>query len=348
MNISIIIPTRNRALQLAETLESIAIQQLNNNIEVIVIDNGSNDNTKDMVIHFVKRIPNLIYKFDDMPGLLTGRHLGAEIASGEILCFLDDDVGLNPNYLKHLANTFSNNPSIHLATGPCLPKFEITPPKWLEYFWDKTLYGKCCSWLSLLDFGNIEIDISPMFMWGLNFCIRKSTLIDLGGFHPDCIPDHLQQFQGDGETGLASKAIKNGISTKYIPGLMLKHYVAKNRLTFEYFKRRAFYQGVCNSFTSLRITNNPQENIQKKRKEVKTIKKKLRDRLHPFYRWIKLLAPSKKKRLPKDIKILFDNLAQIEADGYNFHQLHFNNNRHVKDWVLKENYWDYKLPLNDR
>lgn len=344
MKISIIIPTRNRALQLSKTLESISIQELNNDIEIIVIDNGSNDNTKDIVSHFVKRIPNLIYKFDDMPGLLTGRHLGAEIASGEVLSFLDDDVELNPNYLRHLANTFTNNPSIHLATGPCLPEFEITPPKWLEYFWDKTSNGKYCTWLSLLDFGNAEMDISPMFIWGLNFCIRKSTLVELGGFHPDCIPDHLQQFQGDGETGLASKAIKNGISAKYIPGLKLKHYVPKSRLTLEYFKKRAFYQGVCNSFANLRITNHHQENASKERKEIKSIKKKLRDKLHPYYRWIKLLVLPETKSLPKDVKILLNNLAQAEADGYNFHQLYFSNDKDVKDWVLKETYWDYKLP----
>ncbi|MGN7986709.1 glycosyltransferase family A protein [Pedobacter sp. 22226] len=344
MTISIIIPTLNRATLLKATLESIARQNLDNNIEVIIIDNGSIDNTKEIVECFITKIPTILYEFNEIPGLLTGRHRGAEMASGEVLCFLDDDVELNSNYVKNLYDSFLMNNDLHLATGPCLPDYETAPPVWLRYFWEKAYEGNYCSWLSLLDFGNNEVDIDPNFVWGLNFCIRKSTLISLGGFHPDCIPEHLQKFQGDGETGLTLRAIKNNLSAKYIPGLMLKHYVPKSRLTFEYFKKRAFYQGVCNSYTNLRIANQPQEETNKGKEEVKPLKKKLRDRLHPYYRWVKIFVSKSKKPLPKEIKALFNSLAQTETDGYNFHQSHFNNDRIVKEWVLKENYWDYNLP----
>lgn len=334
--ISIIIPTLNRSNLLDATLNSIVNQLHKVQLEVIVIDNGSIDDTKEIVTRYINVIPNLIYEFNNIPGLLTGRHRAIELSTGKILCFLDDDVQLSPNYTKSLFDTFSKNPTLKLATGPCLPLFEIQPPGWLKYFWDETSQGKYCSWLSLLNFGKHEIEISPLFVWGLNFCIRKETLISLGGFHPDCVPDRLQQFQGDGETGLTLKAIQNDHTARYVPGLMLKHYVAKERLTFDYFKKRAFFQGVCNSFTNLRLTAGLQA--------PKPSKKTLRDRLHPYYKWIKFIIPNRKKALPVEIELLFHSLTQAESEGYNFHQSQFTNNEQVEQWVLKSDYWDYNLP----
>lgn len=204
---SIIIPTRNRSSELAETLKSISNQTVLSNVEIIVVDNGSTDDTAKIVKEFGSIIPSLVYEYNAIPGLLTGRHRGAEIAVGEVLCSLDDDVKINPDYVKNLLSAFSEDASLHLATGPCLPNYEIAPPDWLHYFWEKMPEGKYCTWLSLLGLGDKQIEVNPNFIWGLNFCIRKKTLIDLGGFHPDCIPESLQQYQGDGETGLTLKAI---------------------------------------------------------------------------------------------------------------------------------------------
>lgn len=334
--ISIIIPTFNRGNQLTSTLSSLAKQDWNIPAEVIVVDNGSTDDTKTVVEQFEKQIPNLIYRYDAMPGLLTGRHHGAAIARGEILCFLDDDVILNQEYLKNLAETFLNDKNLHLATGPCLPNYEDEPPQWLAHFWQQRHAGQYCGWLSLLDFGNSEIEIDPNFVWGLNFCIRKKTLIDLGGFHPDCIPDRLQQYQGDGETGLTLKAIEKGLKAKYIPGLMLYHHVSKQRLTMEYFKKRAFYQGVCNSYTELRK--------QPSKTSIKPTS--FRNCIHQYYRWIKrlLVVQPTNKNISPEIKAIIDNLATAEKSGYHFHQTHFSRKAEVRKWVLKNDYWDYQLP----
>jgi glycosyltransferase involved in cell wall biosynthesis len=321
---SIIIPTRNRAKELLATLQSICKQTTLANAEIIIIDNGSTDDTAQIVEDFRTQLP-MVYDYNDIPGLLTGRHRGAEISKGEILCFLDDDVELNPNFIANLLATFENNQNVQLATGPCLPHYEVGPPEWLSYFWDNTSQGKYCAWLSLLDFGDQMIEIDPNFVWGLNFSIRKNVFIELGGFHPDCIPDNLQQYQGDGETGLTIKAISKGYKAFYVPGLELKHYVPAGRLTHSYFKKRAFYQGVCNSYTDIRKKH---ENG----KERKRLFKSLRDKLHPYYRWIKKSSKKAQKlNIPPDIEQLIINLEKSGKD--------------VRQWALKSNYWDYKLPI---
>src|SRR5262249_15823903 len=105
---------------------------------------------------------------------------------------------------------------------------------------------------SLLELGGNTIEIHPNYIWGLNFAIRRRALFDLGGFHPDCVPDALQHFQGDGETGLTMKALAQGYKAVFTPGAMVYHFISPSRMTPEYFERRAYFQGVCDSYSRIR------------------------------------------------------------------------------------------------
>lgn len=335
MTVSIIIPTYNRANTLRITLSSIYNQTNLEGVEVIVIDNGSTDKTAIICKQFQQNDTQLLYYYDDEPGLLTGRHLGASKASGEILCFLDDDVELTPGWLNGVKGAFTDE-SVALATGPCLPNYESNPPYWLNFFWQKVYDGKACVWLSLLDLGNNLIEIHPGFVWGLNFCIRKTAFCNLGGFHPDNIPNHLQMFQGDGETGLTLKAYQLSYKAIYHPQIMLHHIVPSKRLTVEYFKKRAFYQGVCNSFTHLK------ERYQNNRKQstITTHGSMLRRVLQEVKNKLKSMFFT-----PQEIILIKKELQQKELEGYHFHQQAFKSNEKVKEWVLQKDYWNYKLPI---
>ena len=66
IELSVIIPTRNRCTYLELTLNSILTQTFDKNLfEVIVIDNGSTDATKDVVHSYQDKIPNLVYYYDE-------------------------------------------------------------------------------------------------------------------------------------------------------------------------------------------------------------------------------------------------------------------------------------------
>lgn len=338
MKISLIIPTLNRATMLARTLLSIERQITDTDFEVIVVDNGSTDSTKKVCESFNESVKNLIYFYDDEPGLLTGRHKGIELSTGKILCFLDDDVELNDKYIQGVFDVFSTDAEVHFATGPCLPEYEVTPPYWLDYFWVYINQGKYCFWLSLLDLGDQKLIIDPNLVFGLNFCVRKETALQLNGFHPDCIPDSLQKYQGDGETGLTMKAVENNLKAVYSPYLSLKHLVSKGRLTIEYFKKRAFYEGVSNSFTDLRISFT-QNTVNKSLFQV------LKDKIWPYYYLLKISLKSiKSKAIPKEVKEMKKLLDIQNKAGYNFHQNEFKNDEQIRKWVLRSSFWDYKLP----
>jgi tetratricopeptide (TPR) repeat protein len=85
--VSVIIPTYNRANYLPEALRSVLAQSLRP-FEVIVVDDGSSDNTREVVHSFDSRIH---YFWQDHRGVAAARNLGLEVAQGEIIAWLDSD-----------------------------------------------------------------------------------------------------------------------------------------------------------------------------------------------------------------------------------------------------------------
>lgn len=339
--ISVIIPTFNRSAQLTTTLDSITRQSLSEKAyEIIIIDNGSTDDTGQVIQKFIEANPNhQIHSFYDCtPGLLTGRHLGAKMAKGEVLTFADDDIYASENWLSTINDIFKDQ-DVQLAGGKCIPTFETDPPKWVIDFYIENVEGKMLPDLSLCDFGNEMKTISPMYIWGLNFSIRKKALYELGGFHPDNISPAYQMFQGDGETGLALKAIERNYKCIYHPQNLVHHQVPKSRVSIEYFDKRYFYQGICDSYTRIRKTKSLTPLAQEESLSKETIK------FLRFVknRYIKNHSQTVLKTSGTDLDFLKLRFNQMYQAGFRFHQ-HAAHHKIVFDWILKSDYFDYQLP----
>ena len=212
IKVSIIIPTCNRANYLIDTLSTLRMMSEISSAELIVIDNGSTDRTREIVETFIKESPiPCRYVYEPTPGLHVGRNLGAQLAQGEILAYLDDDVFVDPDWLTGIQDAFTNYPGLALLGGPCLPHWESQPPQWILDL--KSLSsdgGWVLSQLSLLDLDYQDpAPCSPWHVFGCNFIIRKSVLFAAGGFHPDGMPDHLLRYRGDGESYISRYIIDN-------------------------------------------------------------------------------------------------------------------------------------------
>lgn len=94
---SVVIPTYNRQVQLARALESVAAQSAAD-FEVIVVDDGSTDETVDAVARFDNRF---CYIFQAHAGQARARNRGILAARGEVIAFLDSDDRWSPH---HIAN----------------------------------------------------------------------------------------------------------------------------------------------------------------------------------------------------------------------------------------------------
>lgn len=96
--ISIILATYNHAKYLDTAIES-ALNQIHKNIELIVVDDGSIDNTSDIVAKYKDR---LIYIKQENMGLAGARNTGITASTGEYIFFLDADDWIDPSYLSRL------------------------------------------------------------------------------------------------------------------------------------------------------------------------------------------------------------------------------------------------------
>lgn len=94
--VSVIIPTYNRALYITSALDSVFAQNYNN-FEVIVVDDGSTDNTREVLRKYFKKI---VYIYQENSGVSSARNRGIRRSQGEWLAFLDSDDEWHPDKLS--------------------------------------------------------------------------------------------------------------------------------------------------------------------------------------------------------------------------------------------------------
>lgn len=88
--VSVIIPTFNRSKLLQKAIESV-LQQTLKNFELIIVDDGSKDNTKELVLQYGKKDPRIRYFYHKNRGLSASRNRGLKESKGKYIALLDDD-----------------------------------------------------------------------------------------------------------------------------------------------------------------------------------------------------------------------------------------------------------------
>lgn len=127
LTISIIVPAKNEEHRLPRCLSAINNLDCSScDIEIIVIDNGSNDNTVEIAKKYGAK--TYIRKTGTISGL---RNYGAKVSNGEILVFVDADVEIKPDFLKN-ALKYLKNPKIGIISGPIQIPEDST---WVEKTW---------------------------------------------------------------------------------------------------------------------------------------------------------------------------------------------------------------------
>ncbi|WP_338767961.1 glycosyltransferase family 2 protein [Bernardetia sp. ABR2-2B] len=99
--ISIIIPCYNGEEFVENAIHS-CLQETYKNVEVILIDDGSKDNSKKIIENLSKQFSQIKPIFQENKGVCTARNAGLEIAKGDFFIFLDADDTLLPNSILHL------------------------------------------------------------------------------------------------------------------------------------------------------------------------------------------------------------------------------------------------------
>jgi glycosyltransferase involved in cell wall biosynthesis len=118
--ISVIIPTKNRSDLLKNAIASVQ-KQTYKNWELVIVDDGSTDNTKQVIEQLNDK--RIIYKKNEKSlGGAQSRNIGAKSSNGSLIAFLDDDdVWLHEKL--EVQSTHFQNPEVGLSYCGCLIKF---------------------------------------------------------------------------------------------------------------------------------------------------------------------------------------------------------------------------------
>ena len=116
-DISVIIPTYNRAQDFSEKTLKAILPFANKLNEIIIVDQSSNNETKKLTSKIKNK--NIRYVYSSPPSITIARNSGVKKSSekSKLICFLDDDVGLGANYFKEIIKIFNNDTDAKAAAG---------------------------------------------------------------------------------------------------------------------------------------------------------------------------------------------------------------------------------------
>ena len=165
--VSVVVPTHDRADYLAVTLESLNAQDIDAPYEVIVVDDGSRDNTAG-----VARRANAMYIRHYPPrGVNAARNEGARAASAPLIALVDDDVYAPPGWLRAMLEGAGDHPDAEAFGGPIRARFDGPAPGGC---------GRESAPITTLDLG--PDDVETGLVWSANMLFRRNAFDRVGPF----------------------------------------------------------------------------------------------------------------------------------------------------------------------
>lgn len=179
--VSVIIPTFNRSQLISESIDSV-FSQTYKNFEIIIIDDGSTDNTKKVIEYYIKTYGDKIrYFYQDNQGAASARNKGLDVARGEYIAFLDtDDIWL-PKKLEKQVNILDECKEISLVYSNVIIINDhnkvINSGLCKRNFLSGKVYEKTLLW-------RVGCGSPPTWL------VRKKCFDEIGKFDPDFVMAH--------------------------------------------------------------------------------------------------------------------------------------------------------------
>ena len=218
--------------------------------EIVIVDNNSTDNTRQVVESFGARSgPALRYVFEPRQGVSQGRNAGVTAARADIIAFTDDDVVPTPGWVAQIKRAFDEHKHIDFVGGKILPEWQSPPPSWLttDHWWP----------LALLDRGDEPFYVNaanPLCLPTANAAFRIEAL--------SCIGPFAEQFSTREDHELQIRLCQAGRQGLYEPKMVVLAKVQPERMRKSYHHKWNKTTGKFNSLMRLADIMGPDGSIR--------------------------------------------------------------------------------------
>jgi glycosyltransferase involved in cell wall biosynthesis len=219
--VSVVLPTRGRAGYLEVALDCLAAQDLDEHWELLVVDDGSGDATRELLER--RGTPNL--RVDPPAGLNAARNAGARAVSSELVAYTDDDVRIPPGWLSAVVDGARRHREAEAFGGPIRARLEGPAPR---------SCGREEPPLTTLDLG--EADRPAELVWGANMAVRRAAFERVGWF------DEAIHGGGDEQEWLERLRAAGG-AVEYIAAAGLEHRRTGDDARLRSLARAAYVRG---------------------------------------------------------------------------------------------------------
>jgi glycosyltransferase involved in cell wall biosynthesis len=246
--LTVVVPTRNRARILADVLEAYCqLQPPRDGWKLVVVDNGSTDQTAQVLTSFASRLPMHVVA-EPQKGKNFALNTGLGLTEGDLTVFTDDDIFPRSDWLHELRHAAESQPGYTMFGGVIAPRWEAPPPHWVRWVLDAPSVGtEYCEVRSGPVYGITEptlIDgpIPPYLAHGANMAIRSEIFQSGIRFDPTIGPSGPRYPIG-GETALLIQLGREGHKAWHVRGAVVEHFIRREQLAKAWVLDRAIQFG---------------------------------------------------------------------------------------------------------
>jgi glycosyltransferase involved in cell wall biosynthesis len=208
-DLSLVICTRNRAEQLRAGLDHVARIRSRHSWEIVVVDNGSTDDTRHVVETAMESAPvRLRFLEEPVPNVSRARNRGAQATSGAILAFTDDDCYPRPTHVDDILERFAVDSGLGFVCGA------------VELYDPEDAGVATVTLPERLAFSQRSF-VTPGIALTANLAFRRSAFDAIGGF------DEVFAYgsgPGGGDVDAAVRVLAEGWRGLYDPALTVQHH----------------------------------------------------------------------------------------------------------------------------
>lgn len=234
--ISVLLATYNGADTIGRTLDAMTgVRPPRGGWELIVVDNGSTDGTREIVRRFAADLP-LAYLFEPCPGKSAALNRGLDRSAGGLVVMTDDDVLPVPGWLEAYEAAADAHPAVAVFSGPIEPHWDAPPPDFvLSCVPPDAAFG-------ISDPDQPDGEVAAERVWGANMAVRRDVV--RAGYRFDAaLGPRGRRYRYGEDTDFQARLARAGHRARHVRAAAVAHIIAAAQVGRWWLLRRAVALG---------------------------------------------------------------------------------------------------------